>query len=680
MKKWLKYLVAYGSAFLFVLVGLVWYELAPNPAAVVVMTVLTVLPGLLLAANLIAAKQYTTRLNKTKVADMQSYMLRHRKEAQEASGSLLSRLQRIRHATWGYTVLVGLLGACAGVWGGMLYSLTDVSFLMYFGILYSGTILWAVYARIYKQQRPEISDKAPILKREEYPQLYAIADRAAKALDCRGDTTILVTLDCNAGILRDRNKYYLQIGIVLLNILSEDELYAICLHEFSHVADKNRATEYEMKYGSWVSEGREVPPHIKLFGNLFVFFDIYYLFHHMTYWYATSVVHETEADRDMLIHGDAKASASALLKLSYNEKYEWESGVDDDTPVYAAEEPNPNYLKEHIARFKAAIAERHADWDAMIDLEILPNNASHPTKKMRFETLGIERAEMLEDTSSDAYRDEVQRALAFADKRLFEAQDTYEKDRKEAYLDPLARVTAWREQGSPVTPEGFGDILSDLRQLCRQSEADELCDRAIAELDENSSPLAYFQKGCKLLYRYDPAGVDLIYHAIEINHNFIDEGLQMIGQFFCMTGREKELQEYRARAQQLAQKDKDEYRETGLLSKNDKLSAENMPDGMLENILAFIQSIDEDIIKNVYLVRKTINENFFTSAFVIHFWGGTDEQRDEIMHKIFRYLDTYPVDWQFSLFDYTNVSNIQFDKIEGSLVWTKNNNKGEEKQ
>ena len=677
MKKWMKCLVSYGTAFLILLLGIVWHGFAPSTVAMIMMAVLAILPLFLLAANLIAAKQYTTRLNKTKVADMQSYMLRHRKEAQEASGKLLSKLQRIRRLTWVYTVFVWLLGACAAVLGGMLYSFTETSFLMYLCILYSGTVFWATYARIYKRKAPELDENAPVLKREDYPQLYAIADRAAKALDCRGEITILLTLDCNAGILRHRDRYYLQLGVVLLNILSEDELYCIFLHEFSHVADKNNDTEYEIKYGAWIGEGKEEPPFMKFVGNMFIFFDIYYLFHHMTYWYATSVVHETEADRDMLIHGNAKSAASALLKLSYDEKYQWESGVEDETPVYAAEKPNPNYLKEQIERFQKAIEVRHKDWDAMVDLEILPNNASHPILKMRLETLGVERAEPVEDTSSSLYRAEVQNALAFAEKRLYDAQDTYEKDRKEAYLDPLERVKAWEEQGRPVVAEGFGDVLSDLRQLCRHEEANALCDRAIAELDENSSPLAYFQKGCVLLYRYDAAGMDLLYHAIEKNANFVDEGLQIIGTFCCMTGREKELLEYRARAQQLAQRDVDEYRETGVLSKTDRLSAEHLPEGMLENILAFIMSVDEDIIKNVYLVRKTINENFFTSAFVIHFWGGTDAQRGEIMHKIFRYLDTYPVDWQFSLFDYADLSDIKFDKIEGSLVYTKNNNKGE---
>jgi hypothetical protein len=180
-----------------------------------------------------------------------------------------------------------------------------------------------------------------------------------------------------------------------------------------------------------------------------------------------------------------------------------------------------------------------------------------------------------------------------------------------------------------------------------------------------------------MLYRYDEAGIDLIYHALEGNHNYLEEGLDIIGSFCCMTGREQQLLDYRARAEQLAQKNKDEYSETGFLSKNDKLSRDEMPPEMLEEILSYIRSVDEDIIQNIYLVRKTVSETFFTSAFVIHFYGGTDAQRDEIMYKIFRYLDTYPVDWQFSLFDYFECSQIKFDKIEGSLVYSKSNNKGE---
>jgi hypothetical protein len=74
---------------------------------------------------------------------------------------------------------------------------------------------------------------------------------------------------------------------------------------------------------------------------------------------------------------------------------------------------------------------------------------------------------------------------------------------------------------------------------------------------------------------------------------------------------------------------------------------------------------------NVYLVRKTISETFFTSAFIIHFYGGTDEARNEIMHKIFRYLDSHPSDWHFSLFDYFEFPEVKVEKIPGSLVYSK---------
>ncbi len=678
MNKILRYVAVFCSALLFTLVGVVWQELSPSNGRMVLFLVLGLVPILLLGINLLAAKAFMARINRAKVADMQNKMLRQRQLAQEASGKLLSRLQSIRRMSSVYTFVIWLLAVCAALFAGML---TVEASHAYAFIVYAGLIFAAVYNRIYKPIPPEINPNAPVLNRNVYPQIYAAVDRAANALDCRGDITILLSMDCNASILRDGKKYYLQIGIVLLNILSEEELYSICLHEFSHVADKNRANDYEMKYGAWIAEGK---PHSRLMifvSNIFTFFDVYYLFNHMTYSYATSVVRESEADRDMLAYGDARVAASVMLKLSYDDKFQWESGVDDEESMFASETPDPHFLSGRIEKFKAAIAKRHADWNAMIDLEILPNNASHPTKKMRLETLGIKHPELIEDTSSPAYREELQKALDFADEKFAAGWVNYEQTRKEAYLDPLAPVTAWQEQGCPVVAEGFGDILSDLRQLCRHREADALCERAIAELDENSSPLAYFQKGCMLLYRYDETGVDLIYHAMETNHNFMEEGLQMIGSFFCMTGREKQLQEYRERARQMAQKDKDEYSQTGVLSKNDKLSAEaNMPEGMLENILEFIHSIDEDIIKNIYLVRKTISESFFTSAFVIHFWGGTDAQRNEIMHKIFRYLDTYPVDWQFSLFDYADHTDIKFDKIEGSLVWSKSNEKGEQKQ
>jgi hypothetical protein len=390
------------------------------------------------------------------------------------------------------------------------------------------------------------------------------------------------------------------------------------------------------------------------------------------YKYTVSVVEETKADLDMAKHGTPEIAASALLKIDYDNRFRWEDAGKDFKSIYESDTPSSNFLSEYLSRFKGAIAARHGDWNEMLMREILPNNASHPILRMRFETLGIEKIAYVEREASKEYEIEAQRALEAADKSLCEShREDYEKERKEFYLDPLARINEWKSNGMPISAESYADIITDLKSIGLNSEAEALCERAIEELDKNSSQHAYFIKGCALLCRYDESGIELIYHAVQTNHNYLEEGLEMIGTFCCITGREKELLEYRERAQVLAQKDIDEYSETCVLSKNDNLVHDDMPSEMLEEILSYIRSVDGGIIRSVYLVRKVVNDNFFTSAFVLQFDGGSDEVRDDVRHKIFRYLDTYPVDWHFSLFEYSECYNIKFDKIEGSLVYSR---------
>ncbi len=41
-----------------------------------------------------------------------------------------------------------------------------------------------------------------------------------------------------------------------------------------------------------------------------------------------------------------------------------------------------------------------------------------------------------------------------------------------------------------------------------------------------------------------------------------------------------------------------------------------------------------------------------------------------VMRKIFLYLDAHPSGWQFSLFELSDHKGINFEKTEGSLVYT----------
>lgn len=666
-----KYIAAYGSASVISLIGLVIGLLYQNTVLITVLAVASILPIFLFLGNLILARRYSAKLRGAKVAEVNRYMIQHRADAEKNAPLLLRKLQKMRRSAVIYAVVVWILGACQALLGGMLYKVSgNVS--LYIGAFISGTVFYVVYSRIPKDEPLVLDDDTNVLRRDEYPIIYDVVSRAAQTLGCKGEITVIISFDCNAMIVGEKDKYYLQLGAILLNILSEEELYCICLHEFSHCSDRNGDKSYEARYNAWLNSDKGLSPVMSFFSNVFIFFDVRYAFNYLMYKYTVSVVEETKADLDMAKHGTPEIAASALLKIDYDNRFRWEDGGKDFKSIYESDTPSSNFLSEYLSRFKGAIAARHGDWNEMLMREILPNNASHPILRMRFETLGIEKIAYVEREASKEYEIEAQRALEAADKSLCEShREDYEKERKEFYLDPLARINEWKSNGMPISAQSYADIITDLKSIGLNSEAEALCERAIEELDKNSSQHAYFIKGCALLCRYDESGIELIYHAVQTNHNYLEEGLEMIGTFCCITGREKELLEYRERAQVLAQKDIDEYSETCVLSKNDNLVHDDMPSEMLEEILSYIRSVDGGIIRSVYLVRKVVNDNFFTSAFVLQFDGGSDEVRDDVRHKIFRYLDTYPVEWHFSLFEYSECYNIKFDKIEGSLVYSR---------
>ena len=92
---------------------------------------------------------------------------------------------------------------------------------------------------------------------------------------------------------------------------------------------------------------------------------------------------------------------------------------------------------------------------------------------------------------------------------------------------------------------------------------------------------------------------------------------------------------------------------------------------MRSGIVSRIVSIEDNRINRIYLVRKIITDDIFTSAFVIRFLPETDENTvKRVMDNIFNYLDTYPVKWQFSLFLYDPTTAAAVKKVKNSLLYS----------
>lgn len=633
---------------------------------------LILVPVIPAAAGRIAVLFYIKKLNSMSIADCNTFFVSHRDEAEKTAAAKLKKLLRIKAASDIYAVITGMCGCAAAFLSPCMIMIKPVYYPV---IALSFILILSALSRIRPIKRDEFSDyKFPELTPDEYPALNALAVRAAEKIGCRKKIRIFGTLGCNAGICEVRTEYSVQLGMTLLTLLSEEELYAVLLHEFAHVAPGMHLAYKVNRYSSRLESTVGDSIYLSVAKQMFLLPDSIYSFEHLLYSYASSVISESNADRAMLCCGSKERVASALLKLYYSDMDEWESDTREGNNSYEHEELPHDFLRSMIAETEKHIDERGDAWNEYARVEILANNATHPTLRMRLDALGVTDYCAGDSSKSPALDSECQKAILLLEKKIYdEISPTYAETRQHFYLDPLAKVEAWEAAGKPLIAEEYGDIVNALLALCRINDLMELCDRAIKELPDSAALYAYFIKGSQLLHSFDPAGIELMYHAVENNKNFIDEGMEMIGTFCCITGRKEELEHYRSRVVELAQKQHDEYDRINYIGKNDRLSAEQLPDGMLDGILAHIKAADEsNIVEKIRLVRKTVSDDFFSSMFIIEFVPDADEDAvGNVMHKTFMYLDTCS-DWQFSLLGYDDLdinAKKAVNAIPGTVVY-----------
>ena len=580
------------------------------------------LDAVAITISIIANKRYQKKYNDMTVTEIQNHITSHRESTEDFIKTKLKFLRKCRIFTDFYAVLFLFLGIIIGLCCGMSYSGSCILFwyISSFCFLCSfSRIRFPLPSEIFNKDVGYVSEK-------EYPRLYALVYKAANQLNCSGQICIAFTDDFNAGIAKVGKIYSVQIGILLLNTLSEEELYSVLLHEFGHMVHENTYyNQKEYNYNTWLSGNGTVFFLSTLTQLPYLFLNAVYSLNYSLYLYSISIQVEHFADNMMLQHCKPQYAASALLKTKYFNLHAWEQSETDSECIFQPEQLVSSFTAQKIQNFKEAIQTRAFYWNQLIDNEILSRSASHPTFKMRMNTLNIRQYSICESEDSDAYKAECLKAVEYIDQLIYEQHvDNYAQIRKDFYLDPKELVDAWIVSGSPIIPEEYMDVVSALRQLGRISEANTLCDAAISQLDDIASCHAYFMKGASLLHSYDPAGIDYIYHAIENNNNYIMEGLDIIGEFCCIVGREDDLQIYREKVLELAQRHKDVYSEYSVLSKSDHLIADALPEQLFNDTLSFILNAGHDLIEDIFLVRKIVTDQDFTSAYIIRFEASVD--------------------------------------------------------
>lgn len=647
------------------ILGILMWKRQPLPDGSAVRWLLSgyALVVLLPLGNYVGLSMFKRKYNAMTVAQAQQFILSHREQAEETAARKLKQLCSQRRWLSVYALFLGLLGVGLAFVSGWAYQSDDWTVLR--ELVCAFLILVAFGQLELPEPQALVEEMDNVLSEEAYPNLYRMARKAAEKNGCNRQICVVADPVNAVGIARVNDMYLIRMGVLTMAILTEEELYAVLLHEFFHESEENEAANRELSYNSFVTNGRN--PHVA--SNLT---DLFYLLPDCKrvvdselYRYAANIGMERRADAAM--SSCAAAAAASLLKINYLELFAWEQYAQDAPSSFVGEEPRNTVLRDNLAKFLSAVESRQADWNMLTKQEIQSRKSTHPTVWARIQNLGFSEL----PRTLWKQTEEGQKALAYMDQCISDKFPNYQEVREVRYVKPLERVRQWEADGCPLVAEEYADIVCDLRALGRNKEAICLCGRAIEELSPTAASFARLIRGSHRLHCYDTAGLEDVYEAIRRSSNFIDEGLEVIGKFCCLMGLQEQLDEYREKAVTLGQQQKDEFSHLGYLTKRDNLSEEHLPEGMLEDILAHIAGVSQDCISEIYLVRKTISESFFTSAFVIRFHPDVAvETQEDVMHSIFCYLDT-STDWQFSLFSFEDAPKGIVERIPNSLVFKK---------
>ncbi len=579
-----------------------------------------------------------------------------------------------------YFVLVFAIGAAAGL---CLYENCDLLHLVAggAGIMFTALPLGFMPILRLVEQLYKPLNKHSLVPIGTLPRLEALARKAADTVGIKGTIRLEITRDCDCDINRFGKTYVVFLGTRLLTALTEEEVYQAmlsCFDYYSRPAEYNRVLR---RHRLGELGAADIRLTTCVFDWFFSYADVTLEWEYDLYITAYKLHINRLADRRIREEGDPAAAVSGMCKRAMWRCFVFEANDLISTLFYEPATPDHPHERDVCEAFRKGLSTRREAWMALLSRELRPENSR------RYPTFRECRQSLIPDADTcpvaieipdlhTPYGEEIARALDKVE-AVIRAEITpyYEMARKREYLEPLGIVEAYEKDPARYTTPELSPVINAYRDLGRMQEAEELCD-AILETEKNPFAQAHavYFKGMRMLHRYDTCGIDYIYRAIDLNKNYMKDGFELVEEYCTLCGLADEYETFLRRAEAQMSAHAANHEDAGSLKPTDRLVPEEELAGMLPDILAYMEKVSEGCIREIYLVRKVISEDFFSSVFVINFeYGAPQETMRRAYEAIFNYLDAYPVDWQFSLFVYDRETEAAVKRIEGSLVWEKKN-------
>ncbi len=487
-------------------------------------------------------------------------------------------------------------------------------------------------SRIFPEK--EDIDRTWIVSENDYPLQYALVNQAKSVFGEQRPVLIYHAEGFSAMITCTDREIYLGLGVIMLDCFSKEELYQVLLHEFAHTQDKKQAY-----YHKHVKIAQENSYFFIIFNTLIDnYYNLFCLF--------SAYKQEITADRLMCKHGNPQTAAEAFAKTAFFDYFEkgFLSPKDSLTLSYYKNDAMPkDWISTYTNCFRNTVQSNLTFAMKIIENELPPRVYSHPIIRDRINALGVTDYTVTFPEHQDSWGKEIKKTLSDVDCKYYELnKNDFPTLREENYLNPAKAISDWITSGKPLTYEATRSVLDAYHCLDSYQEAIALC-HTLYESGNSEQELAhaYFIEGlCQLKLR-NPAGIQRLYQAMNLNDNYIDYGSDQIDDYCTTMGLKNELVEYRTYIDNILHT-QTQSQPVFPLKKNDRLEAATDLDPNFSENLETITNVCGDYLHQVFLIKKSISEQTYFYIYLLDLLPETpDELAGSFFETIFVHLDKY---------------------------------------
>ena len=478
----------------------------------------------------------------------------------------------------------------------------------------------------------------------EAPELVAEVERLRRATRAPKLDAIIINAELNAaaasvprasGLFGHR--HYLVLGLPLMQLLGREEMAAVIAHEFGHFGGGHN------RFGGWIYQVRiswyRVLAALSQSGAwaskpFTKFFDWYAPFFN-AYSFSLARANEYQADAAAARVAGAGHAGRALVRVHLgSERLER-----DFWPVLqkrTEQQPLPptglyHDMAQHLRAPGADDAARLGDALAAAT----SYDDTHPTLAQRLEALGVAVPEIgagPAHSSAEVLLGDLATVLAerFSDEWREGVEEAWTHNHTR-HANESARL-AELEQLAELTPEQAVEhalLVDNLRPVV---DALPLLEHAVEVAPAH--PVARFRLGQLMLERGDPAGVQHIRTAMELDTNAIEPGSVLLARHFAALGDERGQAEAEAALQHLYQQQNRTAVERGRVRASDVFLPHELPAAVLDAMRRQLDALGT--VRKAWVVRKHVSDdpNELPHYVILVAWRGLILSEDGNLQRV----------------------------------------------